>query len=55
MTRGRMVDDLPPGEQLHVRVLDPSKPAFAVLLARSRDEKGADFSACDLSLPAEVK
>ena len=44
MTRVRLGDDLPPSEQLHVRVLDPSKDAFKVLVARSRDEKGADFS-----------
>ena len=54
MTRVRLGDDLPPGETLHVRVLDPTKPAFAVLLARARDEKGADFSVCDLKLPSQV-
>jgi peptidylprolyl isomerase len=55
MTRVRLGDDLPPGEALHVRVLDPSKAAFKVLVARQRDEKGADFSVCDLQLPSEVK
>jgi peptidylprolyl isomerase len=55
MTRVRLADDLPPGEAIHVRVLDPSKPAFKVLLARARDDKGADFSVCDLQLPSEVK
>jgi peptidylprolyl isomerase len=55
MTRVRLADDLPPGEELHVRVLDPTKAAFKVLVARQRDEKGADFSVCDLQLPAEVK
>ena len=55
MTRVRLADDLPGGETLSVRVLDPSKPAFKVLLARARDEKGADFSVCDLQLPSQVK
>ncbi len=55
MTRVRLADDLPPGETLNVRVLDPSKPAFKVLVARARDEKGADFSVCDLQLPSQVK
>ena len=55
MTRVRLGSDLPPGEAVRVRVLDPSKPAFKVLLDRTRDEKGADFSACDLTLPSEVK
>ena len=55
IVRLRLADDLPPGEALHVRVLDPTRPAFATLLARDRDEKGADFSICDLQLPSEVK
>ena len=55
MTRVRLADDLPPGEAVHVRVLDPTKAAFKVLVARQRDEKGADFSVCDLTLPSEVK
>ena len=54
MTRVRLGDDLPADEALHVRVLDPTKPAFAALLARARDEKGADFSVCDLQLPSKV-
>ena len=53
--RLRLADDLPAGETLHVRVIDPTKPAFATLLAGDRDEKGADFSVCDLKLPSEVK
>ncbi len=55
IVRLRMADDLPAGEALHVRVLDATKPAFATLLARDRDEKGADFSVCDLQLPSDVK
>ena len=55
MLRVRMGDDLPAGETLNVRVLDPTKPAFKVLVARARDEKGADFSVCDLDLPSQVK
>ena len=54
MLRVRMGDDLPPGETLNVRVLDPTKSAFKVLVARARDEKGADFSVCDLDLPSQV-
>ncbi len=55
MLRVRLGDDLPPGETVHMRVLDPTKPAFKVLVERARDEKGADFSVCDLDLPSQVK
>ncbi|WP_174300401.1 peptidylprolyl isomerase [Caulobacter sp. S45] len=55
MVRVRLADDLPAGEALHVRVLDPTKAAFKVLVERARDEKGADFSVCDLALPSQVK
>ena len=55
MIRVRLADDLPPGETVNVRVLDPNKPAFKVLVARARDDKGADFSVCDLQLPSQVK
>ncbi len=55
MVRVRLGDDLPAGETLKIRVLDPTKAAFKVLLERARDEKGADFSVCDLDLPSQVK
>ncbi len=55
MVRVRLGDDLPAGETVTVRVLDPAKPAFKVLVERARDEKGADFSVCDLDLPSQVK
>jgi peptidylprolyl isomerase len=54
MTRVRLASDLPAGESVHVRVLDASKPAFKVLLSRARDDKGADFSVCDLQLPSKL-
>ena len=55
MTRVRLADDLPPGETLNVRVLDPTKAAFKMLVDRAREDKGADFSVCDLVLPSQVK
>ena len=55
MTRVRLGSDLPPGETLNVRVLDPQKPAFHVLLDRLRESEGADFSVCDIVLPSQVR
>ncbi len=55
MTRVRMADDLPAGEHLSVRVLNPGTPSFATLVDRTKAERGGEFSICDLKLPAEVR
>jgi peptidylprolyl isomerase len=55
MTRVRLGTDLPAGETLNVRVLDPQKPAFRVLVDRLRENEGADFSVCDIVLPSQVR
>jgi peptidylprolyl isomerase len=38
-----------------VRVIDPRSPWFRAEIARVRAAKGADFSACDVAIPSEVK
>jgi peptidylprolyl isomerase len=38
-----------------VRVIDPKGPWFKAEIARARALKGADFSACDIEIPVEVK
>jgi peptidylprolyl isomerase len=55
MTRVRMADDLPAGEHLNVRVLNPGTPSFAALVDRAKAEKGGEFSICDVQLPAQVR
>lgn len=55
MERVRLLADLPPGQRLSVRVIDPNGAWFKSELARLRALKGADFSACDVTIPAEVK
>jgi peptidylprolyl isomerase len=55
MERVRLLADLPPGERPTVRVIDPAGPWFKSELARVRAQEGAAFSACDVTIPSEVK
>jgi peptidylprolyl isomerase len=55
MERVRLLADLPEAERPKVRVIDPKGAWFKAELERVRRLKGADFSACDIAIPAEVK
>ncbi len=55
MERVRLLADLPEKDRPMVRVIDPAGPWFKAEIARLRAEKGADFSACDVNIPVEVK
>jgi peptidylprolyl isomerase len=55
MTSVRVLADLPEADRPKVYVMDTRGPAFARLLASTRKAKGADFSVCDLELPAQVR
>lgn len=55
MLKVRMASDLPEAERPKVRVIDPQGPWFKAEIARVRAAKGADFSACDVNIPVEVK
>jgi peptidylprolyl isomerase len=54
MERVRLLADLPEAERPKVRVIDPKGAWFKNELERKRSLKGADFSACDVDIPAEV-
>jgi peptidylprolyl isomerase len=54
MLKVRILADLPPTEREKVFVLDERGAAFATALARARAARGADFSPCDLDLPARI-
>lgn len=54
MDRVRVLADIPVAERPTVRVVDPSGPWFKAEIARVRKAKGADFSLCDVNIPAEV-
>jgi peptidylprolyl isomerase len=55
MTSVRVLADLPEAGRPKVYVMDTHGPAFKRLLDKTRRARGADFSVCDLELPAEVR
>jgi peptidylprolyl isomerase len=55
MERVRVLSDIPEAARPKIRVIDPAGPWFKAEIARTRAAKGADFSACDVTLPVEVK
>jgi peptidylprolyl isomerase len=55
MERVRLLGDLPDKDRPKVRVIDPKGPWFKAEIERVRAAKGADFSACNVDIPVEVK
>lgn len=55
MQKVRVLADMPAKERPTVRVVDTKSPWFAAEVERVRAAKGADFSVCDVDIPAEVK
>lgn len=55
MERVRVLSDLPQAERPKIRVIDPASAWFKAEIARVRAARGADFSACDVNIPVEVK
>ena len=54
MQRVRLLADLPVAERPKVRLIDTKGAWFKAEVDRMRRAKGADFSACDVQIPAEV-
>ena len=55
MERVRLLADLPEKDRPKIRVVDTRGPWFKAEIARTRAGKGADFTACDVEIPVEVK
>ncbi|MGZ3404248.1 MAG: peptidylprolyl isomerase, partial [Phenylobacterium sp.] len=55
MEHVRLLADLPEATRPKVRVIDPKGPWFKGEINRARAAKGADFTACDVDVPVEVK
>jgi peptidylprolyl isomerase len=51
----RVAADLPVAQRPQVMVMDERGPAFAALIARTRRQRGADFSPCEIEIPAKVR
>ena len=55
MERVRMLNDIPEKDRPRIRVIDPKGPWFKAQIDRVRAAKSADFTACDVDIPVEVK
>jgi len=55
MTSVRVLTDIPEKDRPKIRVIDPAGPWFKAEIARARAAGGANFSACDINIPVEVK
>jgi peptidylprolyl isomerase len=55
MDRVRLLTDIPEKERPKVRVIDPAGPWFKAEIARTQAARGAEFTACDVTIPVEVK
>ncbi|OYU68708.1 MAG: peptidylprolyl isomerase [Alphaproteobacteria bacterium PA2] len=54
MLKVTVASDLAPGERPRVEVMDARSAAFRKLASRARQARGADFTVCDLDLPARL-
>ena len=55
MLKVRVMADIPAAERPKVRVVDPASPWFKAEIASVRGQMGADFTACAIRIPSEVK
>jgi peptidylprolyl isomerase len=55
MTKVQILADMPEAQRPKVIVLDPHSKAFASLIAKARQDKGSDYSICDVEIPSVLK
>jgi peptidylprolyl isomerase len=55
MDKVRLLSDMPAAERPQVRVIDPRSAWFKSEIEWVRTAKGADFTACNVEIPVEVK
>jgi peptidylprolyl isomerase len=55
MTSVRLLADLPEGQRPKISVIDTQGAYFKAALAAEAASKGADFSVCDVAIPAKVQ
>lgn len=55
MDKVRVLADIPAAERPKVRVIDPSSAWFKAEIESVRTRMGADFTACEIRIPSEVK
>jgi len=55
MDKVRVLADIPDKDRPKIRVIDPKGAWFKAQIEHVRAAKGADFTACDVEIPVEVK
>lgn len=55
MERLRLLSDIPEKDRPTIRVIDPAGKWFKAEIARAQAAGGANFTACDVNIPVEVK
>ena len=55
MEHVRLLADMPEASRPKIRVIDTKGAWFKAQIDRARAAKGADFTACDVEIPVEVK
>jgi peptidylprolyl isomerase len=54
MLKVQVMADLPAAKRPKIMVMNEQGPAFAALIAKTRAARGADFSPCEIDVPAKV-
>lgn len=55
MQKVQVAADMPEADRPVVEMMDTQGPAFAELLNKARQDKGANFSICDVQVPTRLK
>jgi len=53
MLKVRVLADIPEAERPKIEVMDTASPQFQAIIDQTRKTKGADFSACDITVPVK--
>jgi peptidylprolyl isomerase len=54
MVRVRVLADMPASERPTIEIVDTSGPGYQGVIERTRTQRGADFSVCDLEVPVRI-
>ena len=54
MVRVRVLADMPASERPTVEIADTAGPGYQAAVERTRAQRGADFSVCDLEVPVRI-
>ncbi len=54
MLKVQVLADMPEADRPQVEIMDTLSPQFKAIIEQARKDKGADFSACDITVPTKV-